>query len=462
MTKELLILFGFFAGFVIVNCVTYFILNFRLKEKIFRELAVFWLLVFAVFIVEGGIQHGKFELAAIFIINIFPIYIMARFLMRSYGLKLYSVKQYFIAALTVISMAYIESKFDLPFQVMAVPIAFVTCFPLFEGIYATFITKKNESSFVHKFMAGLVFSAGIISSLNYGFNRMVPGAEIMGFGTAFLNYVTASIVLPVFAIQELNKEKTEKLEFLVKERTAELSASKIQKEKLLRVVVHDISNALQVLVMQTNRLSTSSDETIVAASKRMMKNLDAISEITKHVKEMEYSKSRNINLMTLTIEECFTEINDLFRERFENKNVHLTLVNKVPLKTVIKVDRVTFIHSVASNIISNALKFSHPGSEVIVTAYEDRDQVHFDVLDYGVGMDDVFLKNLFEFESSFTTLGTGGERGTGFGMPLVKNYTEIFGGTVKAFSSQDNDLSGTRILVSLPAMVEINHDAILN
>lgn len=238
---------------------------------------------------------------------------------------------------------------------------------------------------------------------------------------------------------------------MVKERTAELLSSKIQKEKLLRVVVHDISNALQVLILQSSRLSHSEDPKVVEASGRLLKNLDAISEIAKHVKEMEYSKSATIRLTPVTMDECFSEINDLFGDRFLNKNVKLTLVNKVPKDVVINVDKVTFIHSVASNIISNALKFSYPDSEVVVTAYEDKNQVHFDVQDYGVGMNEKSLSNLFEFESSFTTLGTQGERGTGFGMPLVKNYAEIFGGHVKAFSRQHADASGTRILVSLPA-----------
>ena len=455
MPRELLFLFGFFAAFVLINFATYLFLHFKMKEKNFRELSTYWILVLAVFLIEGAFTSGKLALSLVFIVNLFPIYIMANFLMRSYGLNL-NLRKYTIGFFAVIALTIVNYLLNMPFIILSFPVCLLAAFPLMEAIYVTFVSKKDEATFVQQFMASVVFGLGVFCCFHYAFNRLTPGTEIVGYGTAFLNYIAASIILPVFAIQELNKEKTERLEHLVKERTAELLASKIQKEKLLRVVVHDISNALQVLILQSSRLSHSEDPKVVGASVRLLKNLNAISEIAKHVKEMEYSKTAALKLSPVTMDECFAEIKDLFGDRFIQKNVTLTLINKVPKEIFINVDKVTFIHSVASNIISNALKFSYPNSEVVVTAYEDNNQVYFDVQDYGVGMNDKFLSGLFEFESSFTTLGTHGERGTGFGMPLVKNYAEIFGGEVKAFSGQHVDASGTRILVSLPAF--LNND----
>ena len=461
MANEMFILFGFFSVFVFINFATYLFLHVKMKEKLFRELSIYWLLVLVVYLIEGAVQSGSLALSLVFIVNLPPIYIMANFLMRSYGLTL-NLKKYACTALGALSLAFINDYLKMPFFVMALPVAMVAAFPLIEAFYATFVTKKKEANFVQKFMAGVVFSSGIFCCLHYAFNRMTPGAEVIGFGSAFLNYIAASIILPVFAIQELNKEKTEKLEFLVKERTAELLASKVQKEKLLRVVVHDISNALQVLILQANRLASSDDPKVIEASKRIMKNLDSISDITKHVKEMEYLRAGGVQLQPVSIDECFSEIKELFIDRFNQKNVTLRFVNKVPAHVVINVDKVTFVHSVASNIISNALKFSYPKSDVVVTAYEEKNLVHLEVQDYGVGMSEKFLSNLFEFEASFTTLGTSGERGTGFGMPLVKNYTEIFGGKVRASSTQNKEGSGTCVYVTLPAAMQRDHAATLS
>jgi signal transduction histidine kinase len=461
MAKEVLVLFVFFTAFVFINFATYVVLYFRMKEKLFARLALYWLLVLIIYPIEGKVQSGKLSLSLVFIVNLPAIYIMANFLMTAYGLEL-NPRKYIWAAIGAMAFACINNTFGLPFIALSLPVALVASFPFVEAVYATFVTKKNQATFVQKFMAGAVFSSGIFACLNYAVNRLTPGTELLGFGSAFLSYIGAAIILPVFAIEELNREKTEKLEILVKERTAELLTSKVQKEKLLRVVVHDISNALQVLILQTNRLASSQDPKVVEASSRIMKNLDSISGITRHVKEMEYLRAGSVQLQPVSIDECFAEVKELFIDRFHQKNVALEFNNKVPGHVVINVDKVTFIHSVASNIISNALKFSYPESTVIVTAYEENNLVHIEVQDYGVGMSEKFLSNLFEFEASFTTMGTGGERGTGFGMPLVKNYTEIFGGKVYATSSQNKEASGTRIQVILPAITQRDHATSLN
>lgn len=450
MSREIIILFGFFATFVFINFATYFFLQLKMKERLFRELTVYWLLVLLVYLIEGVVHQGKLALSLVFIANLAPIYILSNFLMRSYGLTL-NLSRYVIAAAAVVVLAIFNNSIGLAFTTLAMPIALVACFPFVEAIYATFVTMKMKSNFIQKLMASVVFTSGIVCCLNYAINRMNPGTELLGFGTGFLTYITASIILPVFTIQEINREKTQRLELLVKERTDELLTSNIQKEKLLRVVVHDISNALQVLVFHTSRLSLSTDPKICEVSAKMLKNIDTISDITHHVREMERAKSRQIELVEIGVQECLDEIRELFIERYNKKNIALHLTNKTPLDVYIKVERVMFVHSVLSNIISNALKFSHSGSEVIVNVYESKGSVSFDILDYGTGMSEKMLKNLFEHDVTFSVPGTAGEKGTGLGMPLVKNYTELFGGQVQAFSTTGVDLCGTRIIVSLPA-----------
>lgn len=257
MPKEIAILFGFFAAFVFINLATYFFLQLKMKEKLFRQLAVYWLLVLLVYIIEGAVHQGKLALSLVFIINIAPIYIISNFLLHSYNMTL-KPSRYIIASSAVVILAIFNNSLNLPFTTLAMPIAIVASFPFVEAIYATFVTKKNEANFTQKFMAGVVFTSGVVCCLNYAVNRMTPGTELIGFGTGFLTYITASIILPVFTIQEINREKTQRLEQLVRERTDELLASKMQKEKLLRVVVHDISNALQALIFQNNRLIVSS------------------------------------------------------------------------------------------------------------------------------------------------------------------------------------------------------------
>ena len=175
---------------------------------------------------------------------------------------------------------------------------------------------------------------------------------------------------------------------------------------------------------------------------------------------MERSQSKQIKLSPVDIQECLDEVKDLFVDRYAKKNIRLDIINKVPPHIQINVDRVTFIHSVVSNIVSNALKFSHPGSEVIITAHEHQGKVYFNVQDYGIGMSEKMLSTLFDHDITLTLPGTFGERGSGLGMPLVKSYTEIFGGKVTA-SSVTSEHPGTKITVALPA-IESDQATIFN
>jgi signal transduction histidine kinase len=56
------------------------------------------------------------------------------------------------------------------------------------------------------------------------------------------------------------------------------------------------------------------------------------------------------------------------------------------------------------------------------------------IKDSGIGMPDEIRHNVFKKDKQTSRIGTEGEKGTGFGMPLVKNYMEHFGGKIKVES----------------------------
>jgi len=52
------------------------------------------------------------------------------------------------------------------------------------------------------------------------------------------------------------------------------------------------------------------------------------------------------------------------------------------------------------------------------------------VEDTGLGIEPERIEMLFTYEQKTSSLGTSGERGTGFGLPLVKDIVEAHGGTL--------------------------------
>jgi signal transduction histidine kinase len=98
------------------------------------------------------------------------------------------------------------------------------------------------------------------------------------------------------------------------------------------------------------------------------------------------------------------------------------------------------------NLISNALKFSHEGTSVLIESTRVSGFVHFSVIDSGVGIPTNQLNQLFKLETVITS-GTRNERGTGLGLTLCKDFVTANGGTIWVESKEG---VGTTFSFSLP------------
>lgn len=454
MPKELLAYIYFLFAFIFVNVLIYFLIQLKAKEKLFKKLFLYWFSVLAILIIEGTFVEGKLTLSLIFLVNFVPIAIMSSFLLSMYNFKFHARFYLFAIPLAVV-LTLLFNYLDAPFVLTSMPIVLVCTGPLFEGLYVCLIVYRYERQ-ITKTIACYLYGAGIFSCFYYAFNRY-EATEIqyyIGFGSAFLSYIMCSMLLPIVCIQMINAKKTEYLEALVRDRTRELSESKEEKEKLLRVLVHDISNPLQVAMFQIGQIKKffPDEAKEVVLLDKVTRSLNSIRDIITHVREYEcvLSGTRTTALGEVYVRECLAEVEEMFSDRFKSKNVQLIIRNKLHPDTKIRVDKNPFIYSVASNLVSNALKFSMPGSEVLILAYEKDSNVVIDVIDRGIGMSGESLKNLFDIGITTSRSGTLGESGTGFGMPIVKAYTMMFGGRIEANSSQEELEKGTTISLYLP------------
>lgn len=99
------------------------------------------------------------------------------------------------------------------------------------------------------------------------------------------------------------------------------------------------------------------------------------------------------------------------------------------------------------NLLSNAIKFSHPGGTITITAEEKKEEVIISVRDEGVGIP---LEKQKEFDNGNLQVayGTRGEKGTGLGLLLTKEFIKANKGNIWLESHPGQ---GTTFYVSLPA-----------
>jgi len=92
-----------------------------------------------------------------------------------------------------------------------------------------------------------------------------------------------------------------------------------------------------------------------------------------------------------------------------------------------------------TNLLNNALKFSPENSKIEITVGNfNNSQVEFVVRDSGVGIREEDQAKLFKVENMFSTEGTSGEKGSGLGLPLVKEIVEKHGGEIWFYSQPGN------------------------
>lgn len=98
------------------------------------------------------------------------------------------------------------------------------------------------------------------------------------------------------------------------------------------------------------------------------------------------------------------------------------------------------------NLLSNAIGFSAPESQIQLTCHRDDTMIVFAVTDHGVGIPEELQDKVFErFESN--ALGTR-HRGAGLGLAIVKSLVELHGGMIGLTSTPGE---GSTFTVRIPA-----------
>ena len=152
----------------------------------------------------------------------------------------------------------------------------------------------------------------------------------------------------------------------------------------------------------------------------------------------------------VNINETIGRIDSVFEEETKKKGIHF--VPEIHLEHPHIMCDVTKVHEVLVNLISNAVKYTPEGGTVTVRLQElpcHREKYvreKIEVIDTGIGMSREFLPSLFEAFARERNTTEGKIAGTGLGMPIVKKYIDMMGGTIEVESELGK---GTKFTVLL-------------
>ncbi len=208
---------------------------------------------------------------------------------------------------------------------------------------------------------------------------------------------------------------------------------------LLSMLGHDLNNHLTPLTMQVLGLSALLPEGTGKVLLAIEKRIEMIGKLVAQTNEFTALRSGklHIRLGPVDLNRALTESLSLFNSEFAERNIVVVEDlprDKTPL--VITAERYSLVTNVLSNALSNAIKFSPDGSKIDITVEPDASTVCLRLADRGAGIPNDLLPHLFDFRTPTTRQGVRGEKGTGFGLPILKMFMERYGGSVEISSGR--------------------------
>jgi signal transduction histidine kinase len=109
------------------------------------------------------------------------------------------------------------------------------------------------------------------------------------------------------------------------------------------------------------------------------------------------------------------------------------------------------VHSILRNLVSNAIKFSYEGDIVEIILEEEKENILLIVQDNGTGIEKEKIENLFTIEQKVSANGTKGEKGSGLGLLLCKEFMSLHKGSIKV---ESQIAKGTKFICEFPKISE--------
>ena len=241
---------------------------------------------------------------------------------------------------------------------------------------------------------------------------------------------------------------------IIEEKNEELRKTIAGRDKMYSVIAHDLRSPMASMKMLLNTIMMSVekdkiDPDIFDMLEMSNKTSEAVFSLLDNL--LKWTKSQ---LGKLTVIPQNLDISGLADGVVEVMNSvaevkHIKLIRTDHESFFVYVD-IEMIKSILRNLISNAVKFSNPDSEIKVGIKAEDGKVIVSVTDSGKGIKKEDQHKLLKDSTHFTTYGTNSEEGSGLGLLLCRDFARKNGGELW-FESEEN--LGSVFSFSLPQLI---------
>ena len=257
---------------------------------------------------------------------------------------------------------------------------------------------------------------------------------------------------------ERRANEAEEARAAVKDREQRLHYEAQLKDEFLATLAHELRNPLAPLrnvaeilrleqLTETARQATGVMERQISQLVRLIDDLMDVSRITRGQLTLRRERVDLRSIVETAVETAQPQMS----------GAKVTLTVDLPEHPLTLDADATRISQVFLNLLTNAAKFTPQGGHVSVTARTNVDRVSVTVRDSGIGIDAEDQERVFGMFVQLNRDMRRSQTGLGIGLTLVKQMTELHGGSVAVWSAGLG--KGTEFTVTLPLAVPIETPA---
>ncbi len=232
---------------------------------------------------------------------------------------------------------------------------------------------------------------------------------------------------------------------------AKMEEVNFTKDRFFSIIAHDLRSPFTSILGFSRLLNEEYDDFTDEERKMMIKQILSSTETTFQLLDnlLTWAKAQ-LGRVNFTPE--YFDIGALINEALgvssaQAKIKDIAMRAMLMEKAVVHAD-VNMIRTVLRNLISNAIKYTHPGGTITVESARVKDGIKICVCDTGTGIEPETLKVLFSLDKKVCSMkGTANEKGSGLGLILCKEFIEKNGGTISVESVHGE---GSKFSFTLP------------
>ena len=224
------------------------------------------------------------------------------------------------------------------------------------------------------------------------------------------------------------------------------------KSKFISIVSHEYRTPLTVILHSTFLIEKYSEISDLEKMRNQLwkiqksvKDMTVLLEDILTIGKIDAGKL-NVYISKFTLMNLLVEIIDE-KKQISDKNQQFNLIDlSQDLKIISDSNMLSII---LNNLLTNAMKYSYPQSEIIITLSDDNFNFFITVQDFGIGISENDTKHLFS--PFFRGRNVGTINGTGLGLSIAKKYIEVLSGQI-SFESVEGE--GSKFTLKIPINFE--------